>query len=240
MEKLQLRIWAYIRPFMHIGLYNGSLLALALIGSCYVLFLQESPHLNLYWVLAFPFFFLLAEWKAATAHGAYIAWTLCLLLLLCVIKLDIYSKEILLSGIMPEITAGLISYAVTATFVWYFTRKAPASESLQSWRFSLTILIGSLAIFYFLSVLKSINCLLDPMQSAVYCQTTVCQKCPPYNGFALCLHYTYQGKHGSTLLEVSEGLYFRVKEGDTITLRLHPGVLGWPWYHPGIGFRKMK
>jgi len=183
---------------------------------------------------------LLIDWKKSGPQVAHVAGTLGVLLFLCLVKLNIHSKEILLSGMLPQITAALISYPVTGLIVWYFTRKLPSGQSTWSWRLSLTVLMGTLAVFYVLTVLKTVNCLFAPKQHSVYCKTTVCQKCPPYNGFAFCLNYTYEGKKGNMLLEVPDSVYLRVNEGDTLTLRMHPGFFGWPWYHPGIGFRTTR
>ncbi|HWV70849.1 MAG TPA: hypothetical protein VN040_04005 [Pseudosphingobacterium sp.] len=218
-------------------LRNRYLLSVATLGSFFVLFLQESRTVNLYWNIAFPLFIMLVQWKKEKARPLTVLGILAVLLLLCTIKLATQGGQILLSGTPPLTAASIISFLTIGFWVFFHIKEAPKGESLWHWRFSVTILISFVFILYFNIVLKNINCHFDPMKISVKRSVMVAQKCPPYGDYVLSLTYIERGKQHGFLLPVSARLYHQVKEGDTITLQLHPGLFGWPWYHDGMGKR---
>lgn len=222
---------------IEMGPRNIYLLLVASLGSFYMLFLQQSQAFNFYWVLVFPVFILLAEWKNSKQDLLYVLSILGVLCFLCSIKLAIQHDGTLLYGIPPITTASLISYLLVGIWVYLRVRHVPENKSLFEYRLILTFLLGTLCIFYFHSVLETINCRYDPMKSIVKYKAIVVEKCPPYGNYTLSLSYQKDDRFRGMLLPVSARLYHQVKEGDTITLQLHPGLFGWPWYHEHMGER---
>lgn len=218
---------------------NSYILILAALCSFYVLFLQESIAVNLYWTMTLPVLILLVEWKTGRENVLYVLGTLGILLFLCTVKLSVQNDYNLLSE-RPIITASLVSYALVTWWVWHNVKHVPGGESLLQWRLILTFLLGSLCIFYFHAILTTINCLFDQKTASVAYQARIEEKCPPYGSYIVSLSYTHRGKRRGRLLTVSRPFYYRIKEGDTITLHLHPGLLGWAWYHDGMGEREVR
>jgi len=220
-----------------IGPRNTYILLLATLGSYYMLFLQHSQSFDFYWALIFPLPILLVNWRSAQKNILYILGILGVLAFICTIKLNIQYNAHLLSILPPFFSASLLSYLVVGLWVYYHVKRVPDHKSLLEYRLVLTFLLGTLCIFYFYSMLTIINCRYDSNKSIVKYKAIVMEKCPPYGDYTLSLSYQKGDRFRGMLLPVSARLYHQVKEGDTITLQLHPGLFGWPWYHDGIGKR---
>lgn len=223
---------------VQIGSRNCYILLLAAIGSYYMLFLQQSQHIDFYWVLCFPLFLLLVNWQSARSYVFYVLGILGVIGFICILKLNMLYNAHLLSSVPLFFSASLLSYVLVGLWIYYHLRRMSEEKSLMEYRLLLTFLLGTLCIIYFHSILSIINCRYDPMRGTVTYQAIVMQKCPPYGDYTLSISYYKDKRYHGMLLPVSARHYHQIKEGDTITLRLHPGLFGWPWYHDGLGMRE--
>lgn len=222
---------------IYIGPRNTYILLLAALGSYYMLFLQHSQNFDFYWALFFPLPILLVNWRSAQKYVLYVLGILGVLAFICTIKLNIQYNAYLLSSLPPFFSASLLSYLLVGLWVHYHVKRVPDHKSLLEYRLVLTFLLGTLCIFYFYSMLTVINCRYDSKKSAVKYKAIVMEKCPPYGDYTLSLSYQKGDRFRGMLLPVSARFYHQIKEGDTITLQLHSGLFGWPWYHDGMGKR---
>jgi len=223
---------------IQIGARNTYLLLLAALGSYYMLFLQQSQHVDFYWVLCFPVFILLVNWQSARRQVYAVLAILGIMGFICLIKLNTLYNANLLSTVPLFISASLLSYALIGLWVYYHVKRVAEDKSLLEYRLLLTFLLGTLCIIYFHSMLSIINCRYDPRKDTVSYPAIVMQKCPPYGDYTLSISYYKDKAYHGMLLPVSAKAYHAIKEGDTLTLRLHPGLFGWPWYHDGLGMRQ--
>lgn len=223
---------------IQIGARNSYLLLLAALGSYYVLFLQQSQHIDFYWVLCFPVFILLVNWQSARRQVYAVLAILGIMGFICLIKLNTLYNANLLSTVPLFISASLLSYALIGLWVYYHVKRVTEDKSLLEYRLLLTFLLGTLCIIYFHSMLSIINCRYDTRKDTVSYPAIVRQKCPPYGDYTLSISYYKDKAYHGMLLPVSAKAYHAIKEGDTLTLRLHPGLFGWPWYHDGLGMRQ--
>jgi len=221
-----------------IGARNIYLLLLAALGSYYMLFLSHSQHVDFYWVLCFPLFMLLVNWQSARKQVLYVLCALGAMGFTCLLKLNTLYNAHLLSSVPLFFSALLLSYALVGLWVYYHVRRIAEDKSLLEYQVLLTFLLGTLCIIYFHSMLSIINCRYDPMKGTVTYKAIVQEKCPPYGDYTLSISYYKDNAYHGMLLPVSGHLYRRVQQGDTITLQLHRGLFGWPWYHDGLGMHR--
>lgn len=91
------------------------------------------------------------------------------------------------------------------------------------------------SIWYIRTVLILNNCQHTPGTANVQITAIVVQKCPVCCDIhELLLSFAYEGRWYQMPMDVHPKIYEKVKEGDKLDLRLHPGVYGWPWYHKDI------
>lgn len=89
--------------------------------------------------------------------------------------------------------------------------------------------------WYMRMLLIMANCQNIPNAKVVRIPAIVVQKCPVCCDIhELLLSFAYAERQYQLPMDVHPKLYEKAKEGGRLTLQLHPGRFGWPWYHKNI------
>jgi len=89
--------------------------------------------------------------------------------------------------------------------------------------------------WYMRMLLIMANCQNIPNAKVVRIPAIVIQKCPVCCDIhELLLSFAYAKRQYQLPMDVHPKLYEKAKEGGRLTLQLHPGRFGWPWYHKNI------
>ncbi|MNK15601.1 hypothetical protein D3C87_337480 [compost metagenome] len=89
--------------------------------------------------------------------------------------------------------------------------------------------------WYIRMLLIIANCQHIPNAKAVRIPAIVIQKCPACcDLYELWFSFRYEGQEEKVCINVGPKLHEQTNEGDSLILQMHPGILGWPWYHKDI------
>lgn len=213
---------------------NYILIAIALLISLYGLFMAPTVPVRLYTigllVVLIPFL---------EMHNQEAICQLCLVFFVCiqVSSLALFDRlpyELLL-GSQPLGSAfcyGLPAALACCILAQLILQRQAEPIKLYGIKFPLMILACT---WYMRMALILINCQHFPEAKAISIPAVVIQKCPAYGDqHELWIRYTFEGDEHETLFEVHPRLHRQAVTGSRLTLQLHVGVYGWPWYHKDI------
>ncbi|MFD2555232.1 hypothetical protein [Sphingobacterium tabacisoli] len=183
-------------------------------------------------------FFYLIHWQHHANSGLPTFIYVMICLFISTIRISFLQQYELFNAGWPFLLAVLLSLLFTAGWVMLKIRRIPVGSSSREWHISLIVVTSILFFQHFHVALKTINCQYDPIHENVVYSATVYEKCAPYNNrYLLSLTYMHKGKEYGVLMPVHELAYQQVSVGNTLSIHLHPGLLGWPWYHDDIHTR---
>ncbi|WP_437920426.1 hypothetical protein [Sphingobacterium sp. LRF_L2] len=217
---------------------NLLLLLSSSIGTYYMLFIHDRTSGILYWTACLLVIALLIQKERKSSSTFVMISLLAVYLFFCTVKLNMLIEYRLLYDSATIILSHILAIVFTGILIIRFWRKIPNGIQKLSWRINLVILLSIPTIFYFRTALTVINCEFWTNRPGENYKAVVQEKCPVYqNTYDLYISYHDGKKTKSTLLTVHPKLYAKVKRGDTISMHLHGGSLGWPWYHDHISKR---
>lgn len=183
-------------------------------------------------------FFYLIRWQHHANSGLPTFIYVMICLFISTIRISFLQHYALFNAVWPFVLAVLLSLLFTAGWIMLKIRRVPVGSSSREWHTSLIVVTSILFFQHFHVALKTINCQYDPIHENVVYSATVHEICPAYgNSYTLSLTYEHKGKSYGVFMPVHQLIHQKVAVGDTLSLHLHPGLLGWPWYHDDIHTR---
>lgn len=183
-------------------------------------------------------FFYLIRWQHHANSGLPTFIYVMICLFISTIRISFLQHYALFNGVWPFVLAVLLSLLFTAGWIMLKIRRIPVGSSSSEWHTSLIVVTSILFFQHFHVALKTINCQYDPIHENVVYSATVHEKCTPYsNRYVLSLTYTHNDKEYGVFMPVHPLVHEKVSVGSTLSIHLHPGLLGWPWYHDDIHTR---
>lgn len=229
-----------IRALLEIGTStsNRNILLMAVNTALYIFFFSHTVPVLLSLSLILFALLYLVHWQPGCRSIFPTLSILSVLLFLSALKLKAQQNYELLDSRASLFIS--LAFSLLFAALWLLRYKARIQKKANSYRWvgTLIVCLGLAFLFYFYAILSTLNCYFDPMQKGVNYPIRVEEKCPvANNAFQIAFSYHENGKKKYSLLPVSPILHYRLAVGDTLQLHLHPGRLGWPWYHDSIDKR---
>lgn len=223
------QVWA---SFLQFSLGNKYTLLLSFGGTLYILFIQDSMTILLAWqvLLLLTSFFIPLHYRGSPF--------VILLLLSCILVITVRLRTLqdyeLLHHDRPLLIAALLSVLLYGC--WGYIHRFIFTDSDMLPVALLGLLLGGcFTIFVLSTALTTLNCHYADLSTRIDFNAKIIQTCDyGNNSYSIRFLYLENGKERTGEIAVHPWAYHSAKVGGVISVHLHPGYLGWHWYHHSI------